>query len=304
MALTYGFFNSINQDRLYNADQISNMFKGLISDGVYEKVGHAFIVKPSNGLTLSVGSGRAIVYDKWAENDADVTITLNAPHVTYNRYTAIVLRKNTSDRTVTLEMIDGEPATTPTKPDIVRNASYYDLCLAYVYVKGGATTITAANIEDTRTNTNICGFVTGIIKQVDTAELFNQYKAACEEDIARMTAWEEAQKAAFDTWLTALTEQLQVNTYIEENIKTYTLTDGTLNLYLTQDYDYTCIVFVTLEGVELIKDVDYTLTTTVTTNPITHETSYLSTITGDINVHEGDRLTVRILKSKIGYSTT
>lgn len=304
MAITYGFFNSLNGDRKYNADTISNMFKGLISDGIYESVDHAFIVKPSSGLTLSVGSGRAIVNDKWAENDADITITLNSPHVTLNRYTAIVLRKSVSDRTITLEMIDGTEATTPAKPAILRNESYYDICLAYVYVKAGASTITASNIEDTRSNNNLCGFVHGLVEQVDTTELFNQYKAACEEDIARMTAWEEAQKAAFTEWLTALTEQLQVNTYIEENVKTYTLTDGTLNLYLTQDYDYTCIIFVTLEGVELIKDVDYTLTTTVTTNPITHETSYLSTITGDINVHEGDRLTVRILKSKIGFSTT
>ena len=31
-----GFFNSINSDRGYNADDISDYFKGLITDGVFK----------------------------------------------------------------------------------------------------------------------------------------------------------------------------------------------------------------------------------------------------------------------------
>ena len=43
MAITYGFFNAIKQsdgtyDRMYNADQMSTYFEGLISDGIYESV--------------------------------------------------------------------------------------------------------------------------------------------------------------------------------------------------------------------------------------------------------------------------
>lgn len=291
MAITYGFFNSLNGDRTYNADTISNMFKGLISDGVYESVDNAFIVKPSSGLTLSVGSGRAIVNDKWAENDADITITLNNPHVTLNRYTAIVLRKSVANRAVTLEMIDGTEASTPTKPAILRNESYYDLCLAYVYVPAGATTITYANIEDTRSNTNLCGFVHGLVEQVDTTELFNQYKAACEEDIARMTAWEAQQQAAFNTWFTALTQQLNVNTYIEESKDVYTVTPTTTTIDITSMYEAGAIIFVILAGVTLAEDVDYNITNGVIT--------FI-----DKKFSSGDTVEVRVLKSKIGFSTT
>lgn len=39
MAVTYGFFNSVNGDRKYNADQMSSYFDGLVTDGVYEKIG-------------------------------------------------------------------------------------------------------------------------------------------------------------------------------------------------------------------------------------------------------------------------
>lgn len=157
--LTSGFFNSVNGDRTYNAETIGNMFKGLISDGVYKSVGDAFVVQPSSGLTLSVGSGRAVVSERWVENDAAITIALNAAHVTLNRYTAIVLRRDLTNRQVTLVMIDGTPATSPTKPSVVRNDTLYDICLAYVYVGAGATTITGSNISDARGDADVCGYV-------------------------------------------------------------------------------------------------------------------------------------------------
>jgi len=302
MAITYGFFNSLNGDRVYNADQIGNMFKGLISDGVYDSVDHAYIVKPSSGLTLSVGSGRAIVYDKWAENDADINITLNAAHVTLNRYTAIVLRKSVTNRAITLEMIDGTPATTPTKPDILRNESNYDLCLAYVYVPAGANNITAANIEDTRANTSICGFVHGLVEQVDTTELFNQYKAACEEDIARMTAWEEQQKAAFNAWFETLSSQLLVNTYIERLQANYTVTDERWYIQIPEELEYTTsdILDVYINGVLYVEDLDYT----IELNEV--EGGYMTKFVESLQANEATTqiITFIVTRSKIGFSTT
>ena len=216
MALTYGFFNSVNSDRVYNADQIGDMFEGLISGGVYESVGDAFKVEPSSGLDISVGTGRAIVGDKWAKLDAAQTLTLASASVTQARYTAIVLRRSSTTRTVSLEMIDGTPATNPTKPSIVRNATTYDILLAYVRVNANATEITAANIEDTRANTAVCGFVTGLVNQVDTSNLFDQYEAAYAENLAEVESWEASMKAQFEAWLADLTQELQVNTYIQE----------------------------------------------------------------------------------------
>ena len=45
MAVTYGFFNAIQQndgsyDRTYNADQMSTYFEGLVGDGVYLSLIH------------------------------------------------------------------------------------------------------------------------------------------------------------------------------------------------------------------------------------------------------------------------
>lgn len=157
--LTYGFFNSVNGDRKYNADTISDMFKGLVSDGVYKKVGDMFEVTPNTGLTLNIKSGRAVAGRRWVENDATISVTLGAAHVTYGRYDAIVLEANDITRDVSVQVIKGTPSESPEKPDIVRNSDEYDICLAYVYVGAGANTITSADIEDTRANSEVCGYV-------------------------------------------------------------------------------------------------------------------------------------------------
>lgn len=45
MSVTYGFYNSLNGDRKYNAEQVSSLFDGLIIDGVFASIGTAFAVK-------------------------------------------------------------------------------------------------------------------------------------------------------------------------------------------------------------------------------------------------------------------
>ena len=67
--VTYGFFNSVDGDRKYSADQMSNYFKGLISDGVYEGLGSALVVTAGDGMAVNVGTGRAIIDCKWINLD-------------------------------------------------------------------------------------------------------------------------------------------------------------------------------------------------------------------------------------------
>lgn len=292
MAITYGFFNSVDHDRVYDADTISNMFKGLISDGVYASVGNALQVRPSSGLTIVVGSGRAIVDDRWVENSADAELTLNAPHVTLPRYTAIVLRKSTTARTVELIMVDGTPASTPVKPAVVRNVTTYDIVLAYVYVGAAASTITAANITDTRPDTSICGFVTGLIEQVDTSELFTQFETAYEEARQEMSDWEADQKAAFDTWYADLTEELNVDTYVERKSVTFVTTGSTRLMLLDASLEHgeNDILSVYLNGWKMRED-EYTVAVEGGSASILFE----------VSIPQGQVLYFESLKSKIGY---
>lgn len=47
MSVTYGFYNSKNHDRRYDAIQMSRIFDGIIRDGVLQHYGTAMMVKES-----------------------------------------------------------------------------------------------------------------------------------------------------------------------------------------------------------------------------------------------------------------
>lgn len=300
MAITYGFFNAIKQsdgtyDRTYNADQMSTYFEGLVSDGVYESVDDAMQVLAGTGMQVQVGAGRAIIDSKWIKNTAAYPLTINAAHVTLNRYTAIVIRLDLSARTIAITTKDGENATAPVKPTITNSETIKEMCLAYIYVGRGVTSISQANIEDTRPDNNVCGWVTGIVQQVDTSKLFLQYQTAYEQQLQTMQDWQEAQETAFNTWFSALTDQLQVNTYIQKYHKAINI--GSKNGIFPLDMDgYTYassdILFINVNGVVLTEGYDYILDTSK--SPVEIHTN------ADLDAE--NILEITVLKSKIGQA--
>jgi hypothetical protein len=296
MALTYGFFNSINSDRVYNADQMSEMFDGLITDGVYQTVGDAMRVVASSGMTVNVSTGRARVNSQWAKVDSAYAITLNSAHVTLNRYTAICLRVDFANREIKLIARDGTNATSPTKPAIVRNSYYYELILAYVYVGAGKTAITQDNIEDTRANTDLCGIVSSLVQQIDTANLYNQYTAAYEAQLATMQEWFTAQQTAFNTWFNDLTETLNVDTYITNATANYKTTSSSGERYIdipsSLNYTTNDLLLVFINGVNLAQGIDYT----IQANEVTG--GYMAVLPQ--TVKEGNVFTFTVVKSQIG----
>ena len=83
MALKFGFFNSVNGDRKYNADDISNYFLKLISNGVFATPSNAMQVQASAGMTINVSAGWAFINCKWLENTAAYPLTLDSADVTF-----------------------------------------------------------------------------------------------------------------------------------------------------------------------------------------------------------------------------
>lgn len=179
--ITYGFFNSVNGDRRYNADQLGNYFKGLITNGVFEKVGKSLKVTSNNDMSINIGSGKAYINEKWVENDKTANYSIDASDTAYARIDTVVIRLDYTARTISIKILKGTASPTPTAVSITRNNSVYDLKLAEVKVNANVTKITTSDISDYRLDTRVCGFVTGVIKQVDTSKLFLQmqedYKA-------------------------------------------------------------------------------------------------------------------------------
>lgn len=287
MSLTYGFFNSSNGDRKYNADQMSEYFDGLVSNGVYENVGDALLVTASEGLTVNVGTGRAIINCKWVKNSAALGIVLEQAHPTYNRYDAIVVRLNYTNRNFEITYKKGTAASSPEKPSMQRDATMYEICLAYVYVAAGATALTQADITDMRAS-SICGWITGLIEQVDTSTLFLQYQTAYENYYAEMT--EE-----FDEWFSTLTDELQVDTYIQqfrEHAELSTEIEAVVLDMAGYTYSGDDVIEVYINGLYGQLGVDYTIDTTGAA-PVITTTAQAA----------GTEIDVLVLKSKIGFNT-
>ena len=91
MSVTYGFYNSKNGDRRYDAIQMSSIFDGIIRDGVFQHIGTAMMVEESEGMTVNVGIGRAWFNHTWTLNDAPLPLTVPLSEVILNRIDAIVL---------------------------------------------------------------------------------------------------------------------------------------------------------------------------------------------------------------------
>lgn len=285
MAITYGFFNSLNHDRVYSAAQMTEYFEGLVSDGVYESVGGAMQVQAAAGMTVNVQTGRAIIDCRWIRNDAVVTLPITASHVTLARYTAIMVRLDYSERDISIIAVDGTPTSSPTKPTPTNTETVKDLVLAYIYIPAGATTIPQANIQDMR-GTDLCGWVTGLIKQVDTSQLFAQWQDACQTFYDNMTA-------GFDAWFDTLTSKLSIDTYIQEYRKDAVIDAETNIIPLDMGnyaYDQSDIIHVYINGLMAVQDVDYTLDLSNTPATVT------PTATAP-----GTAVTVSILRSRIGY---
>ena len=201
---TSGFFNSVNGDRLYNADQMSHIFEGLITDGVYESVGNKLAVQPNSGMTIQIATGRGWFNKRWVNNDSEYTMTVENSDVILNRYVAVVIKVDTTDavRDAVPYLKYGEFATNPVKPIMERTETVKEYCLAYIYVGAGVSEITGSAIEDTRADESVCGWVTGLITQISTATLFAQYDAIFKEFMS-------AETTGFNEWFENLQVQLE-----------------------------------------------------------------------------------------------
>ncbi len=267
MAITSGFFDSINGDRRYNAEQMSNYFDGLISNGIYENIGQRFVVtaRTDGFLGVNVGTGRAIINCHWIKNDATVSLTLDPSDIQYPRIDAIVLRldKTESGRNIDIAVKTGVPSPTPSAPSLTRNQNIYELMLAAVTVGKNAGTISQSNISDRRSS-NLCGWVTGVIKQVDTSDLFLQWQTAYEQQFDAFDDYMEVKKREFEAWFTSLTKTLNVDMQLTKYQRTV-YTNGITQIVSVGIPEYDSendILFAFIGGVLLVEDDEYTITGT------------------------------------------
>jgi hypothetical protein len=176
MSVTYGFYNSLNGDRRYDATQMSSIFDGIIRDGVLQHVGAAMMVNASGDMTISVGAGRAWFNHTWTLNDAPLPLQIPASEVILNRIDAVIIEIDAreSSRANAIKIIKGTPSSNPVKPEMVKTGDQWQYPLAYIRVNAGITSISQANITNC-VGTSECPFVTAPLEKMSIDALVAQW---------------------------------------------------------------------------------------------------------------------------------
>lgn len=194
MAEYSGFFDANivdgEYDRVYLAEDFAKYFASFIGNGVYAGKSNELMVSQNTvaDMSIKVLTGQGFINGHFYENTEELPLTIDVADGVLNRIDIIVLRYNKTQRVIRLAIKKGESASSAVAPTIERSADVYELELAQVYIKAGATNITQANITDMRLDSSVCGFVTGLIHQLDTSEygqqltsFINQYMTDCNE---------------------------------------------------------------------------------------------------------------------------
>lgn len=271
--LKCGFYNAVMvdglPDRTYNAEEVNDFLEGLVSkNGVFATVSTACQVVPSAGLQFVVKAGKGMVDNHWFKIESDVTLEVEPADVVLNRIDSVIVKHNNTDRKITLEIKKGTLATNPVAPTLTRTEDVYEICLANILVNKNIETITTSLISDTRPNNDVCGWITGLINQMDTTTLFEQYEAAQNDFITEKTteyeAWEGNQQNNFDTWFNDIKDDVKATSLYREYQDVYTTQKENEQIipiptsiqYNNNGLD---VLNVYISGMRLLQDIEYTI---------------------------------------------
>lgn len=190
MAERSGFYNANKQangsyDRTYDASDFADYFSNFIGNGVYAKTSDKLKVIPNSGLSVKVKTGKAFIDGYWYTLDEDKVIQLNVNSGTGSSNTVIVVELNKTNREITVKAREFVSSVYP-----ISTTNIHELVLAIISNKVGATTITEADITDTRLNMEYCGIVAALIQQLDFGKAYSQLEGQ------------------FDTWFESIKNKL------------------------------------------------------------------------------------------------
>lgn len=214
-----GFFTSNNGDRTYTSEEMSQYFKGIIGSGILANVSEGMrVTADGSSMRVAVQPGRGFINSFWCENSSITSIAINASEIALPRIDSIFLVYREASRAISLEYSKGVPAVSPIAPAITRTTSVQSYRLANIQVNAGATSISQGNITDTRPSAD-CGWVTGIIDQVDTSHLYDQWESAYEKFYMESTAqFNQWYNSLMTTWSQAIVIKQFYSTYVTNDI--------------------------------------------------------------------------------------
>lgn len=209
-------------DKVYMAQDFADYFADFIGNGVYANPSTGLKVTAAGGMNVTLNIGVAFGNGRRGAVIRNIDYTVPAADAILGRRDIVVMRLDPAiQRDFYPVYIQGTAASNPIVPPIVRTDDIFDLKVAEITVNANTTTISQANILDTRLDKNVCGIVTHVIDQVDTTGIFNQYLTALNEALAEWqriqdeqeTQWQdqtEQQQTEWDAWFARLGVDIQI----------------------------------------------------------------------------------------------
>lgn len=194
----FSFFNDVNDDRVYYAEDWARHLKKYFTNGIFN---NELNVVANNDMTITIKEGDANIEGYRYTNTGDLVKTIDNADGTLNRIDNVVLRLDLTNRLISAQIIKGTFADKPVAPELVRTSTIYDLRIAKISIPAGTTTITQDLITDTRFITSDCGNVISTVQTPDTENLFIQMQTLFEKQINELNN-------NFEIWFDSIKNQL------------------------------------------------------------------------------------------------
>ena len=139
MAVTSGFFDAIDHDRTYNAEDFGSLFDGIIKDGILNSYGDHFAVEVDNGLDIIVGSGKGWFKNTWIKNDDNLSLTADPNTSGSTRIDTVVIDIDKRDavRNNTIIIVKGSTSA----PELIDEAAHKQYPIANLIIDASGTSI-------------------------------------------------------------------------------------------------------------------------------------------------------------------
>lgn len=226
MTFRSGFWNSIDGDRTYSAEDMAIPFDGIITEGVFANWGDAFKATVVDGSAVIIGSGKAWVSKKWVQNNSvyqmpikisdysssteprTVVVCIDLKVEPYYRFAQFIVEEQRyyTSYTDMLNVITD------------RNTGRNTLPLFAINFAAGDSLIQQSNITNL-VGTAWCPYVTAPVQTVTVDDIRGKWDAAYNSTMndvvgnARSKAAEAESnfEASFNTWFLTLKNQLNTN---------------------------------------------------------------------------------------------
>lgn len=189
-------------DRAQNSEFLANMLGAIIGNGVYPNpsTNLQVIERDDAVFGVQVLPGKIWIDGRFAWPKEPILLEADPASTTADRIDIVVVERNNPDRKFTVKCITGAPAASPVPPSPERTTDVHQRVLCQYRVRRNATKVNQADILDTRMDNELCGYVTGVVEQIDGETLFAQIEAMIQGAEIQYTEWFNQIVAEWEAW--------------------------------------------------------------------------------------------------------